>query len=109
MVKPAVCNFPKKKYCFNYCCYIIEKKVKKREIKRLDLENLVENNGKYYLKSKTFPSFGPCVFLDEENRQCSIYSRRPQCCKSYDCITSPNPRNLIEEARYSRKKMGLDV
>jgi len=109
MVKPAVCNYPKKRYCYNFCCYIVDKRVRPKEIEQLGLEHILQKGKKYYLKSKNHPTYGHCVFLDEEERKCSIYSKRPHCCKSYDCVGGPNPRNEIEEARHSRKTRGYEV
>ena len=109
MVKPALCKLPKRRYCYNYCCYIFRKRVREKEIPVLGLENVVRKGKKVYLKSKTHPGFGPCVFLDEILRQCMVYDQRPSICKRYNCVGGPNPRNMIEEARYSRKKRGYEV
>jgi Fe-S-cluster containining protein len=87
----------------------LKKRVRPKEVESLGLENLVQSGKHYYLRNKTHPLFGPCVFLDEEERKCSIYSRRPLICRRYNCVGIPNINNMIEEARYSRKKRGFEV
>jgi Fe-S-cluster containining protein len=41
---------------------------------------LIEIDGIYFIKRK---KDGSCSMLDKENRQCSIYSDRPMCCRAF--------------------------
>ena len=92
----------------NVCCYLPLKLVREEEVDSLGRENLWFVQGRFYFKNKDnrFGKFSPCVFLDEERRECSIYTKRPETCRRYTC-QGLNLEHLIDEVRFLREKKQL--
>ncbi len=101
----TLCHGPRSRNCYSSCCYIARKPVLKEEVEQIGLENVIERNGKYFLRNKD--DFGTCIFLDEESMLCDVFYRMPLSCQLYVCAGHPYFDLFWQEVRYYRKKRGI--
>lgn len=101
----ALCSDVKAAYCCNACCYIKWKPVRKNEVPRIGLENIVFRGNVTYLRNQ--PGSNACVFLDVEEGRCKIYEKRPDNCAIFSCLYNPyiQPEGLIQEAFVHQRRL----
>jgi Fe-S-cluster containining protein len=101
----TICYGPRSRNCYSACCYISRKPVLSAEVDQVGLENVIEKNGKYFLKNKD--DFGACVFLDEDALICEIPYQMPFACQQYTCADVSRFDLFWQEVRHHRKKRGI--
>ena len=104
---PCACS-----YCGGRCCYgesgyiwLNEKEINGiSDFLNIELDVFISDylrkeNGKYTIKDIKFQNYYSCLFFDRDERHCSIYSVRPNQCRTYPFwgIYKDDPEPLFSE------------
>jgi Fe-S-cluster containining protein len=96
------CDKLKSHYCNNACCFL-DVSILESELNNIGEENVQRIGHLLYLHKN--PRTDACVFLDVNNKKCSIYDKIPNSCRDYDCSTPYElPGSFIKEVTESLEK-----
>jgi len=96
--RPLDCDEGRRLGCGTYCCSLIV---------RLDPDECDPGDDRPGFKHcvDKDPDGGRCIFLDDDQSSCTVYSRRPRVCRQYDCRTDPLLKVVLQEGFHSLTRL----
>lgn len=98
MDRPLDCDEGRRLGCGTYCCSLIV---------RLDPGEAdpAGNGGDNKHCVDKDPSSGRCIYLDDDQNCCTVYTQRPKICREYDCRTDPLLQVALKEGFHSLPRL----